>query len=103
MLQLRQLTTRSIGRCISRYNSNYPVKWEGLVTKELNGICLLTRFYAYLCTCILIVYLGKAASTLEWTTPEGIKIKPLYTEIDVNKDANKENQAAPGTFSHSLH
>ena len=108
MLQL--LTTRSIRRGTALRHVSYPAKWEGLVTKELNGAHSLTHSLTHSLSAYSLAdsptyelaHPGKAVSTLEWTTPEGIKIKPLYTEVDVNKDANKESQAAPGTLTHSL-
>ncbi len=36
--------------------------------------------------------------TLEWQTPEGIAIKPLYTQLDVDPNFNPSNAVVPGVF-----
>ena len=68
-LALRQSTKRPF--------ATYPANWEKLATKELDG---------------------KSPTTLEWKSPEGIVIKPLYTatDLDPSKDINAEE--APGTY-----
>ena len=37
-------------------------------------------------------------STLEWHTPEGIVLKPLYTEADVNPDKDLNDVDVPGVY-----
>ena len=36
--------------------------------------------------------------SLEWRSPEGITLKPLYTEADTNKNADINTVAVPGVF-----
>ncbi len=63
--------------------SGYPSKWDELVTKELKG--------------------KRGPESLEWYTPEGIKLKPLYTKDDVLSSASEIGHDAgdmemPGVF-----
>lgn len=63
--------------------SGYPSKWDELVTKELKG--------------------KRGPESLEWYTPEGIKLKPLYTQDDVQSSAseighNAGDMEMPGVF-----
>lgn len=44
-------------------SSSYPADWDALVTKELKG--------------------KRGPDSLEWHTPEGIVLKPVYTKHDV--------------------
>ena len=55
-------------------SSNYPPEWIKLATKELGG---------------------KAPQVLEWKSPEGISIKPVYTSEDVKDGIRFES---PGIF-----
>lgn len=71
---VQKSTLRNGLRCLS---SNYPPGWQAMTTKELKG---------------------KGPETLEWRTPEGITIKPLYTELDVNPNADPETVEVPGAF-----
>jgi methylmalonyl-CoA mutase cobalamin-binding domain/chain len=57
-------------------STSYPSSWEKLARKEING----------------------DVSSLEWTSPEGIKIKPLYTGVDLDASRNVESEEAPGVF-----
>ena len=57
--------------------SSYPPKWEKLASKELHG---------------------KDPSSLEWKSPEGITLKPLYTASDLDPSKPVENEEAPGVF-----
>ena len=56
-------------------SSQYPAKWTALAQKELKG---------------------KDPETLIWTSPEGIKLKPLYVAGDVDPSVSVEDQDAPG-------
>jgi hypothetical protein len=62
---------------VARRGVSYPSKWEKLAKKELGG---------------------KEVQTLNFETPEGITLKPLYTPADVSKEANPETAEAPGVF-----
>ena len=67
----------------ARALSSYPSKWHELVTKELKG--------------------KRGPESLEWYTPEGIKLKPLYTLDDVQHSAsvighNAGDMEMPGVF-----
>ncbi|CAE7501333.1 MMUT [Symbiodinium microadriaticum] len=57
--------------------SNYPSEWASRASKELKG---------------------KNASTLEWKSPEGITLKPLYTANDVDPSKPLDNEEAPGVY-----
>ena len=54
---------------MSKDDLKFPLDWEELASKELKG---------------------KALSELTWNTPEGIKVKPLYTSEDVPESAEQE-------------
>ncbi|CAM9090457.1 unnamed protein product, partial [Ectocarpus fasciculatus] len=56
-------------------SSKYPSKWNTLVQKELKG---------------------KEASSLIWTSPEGVDLKPLYVASDLNPSVDVESQDVPG-------
>eukprot|EP00753_Platysulcus_tardus_P000898 PLAT10775.3.p2 GENE.PLAT10775.3~~PLAT10775.3.p2 ORF type:complete len:740 (-),score=395.04 PLAT10775.3:64-2283(-) len=58
-----------------RLLSSYPEDWEAAATKELRGA---------------------SPETLEVDTPEGIKMKPVYTSADVGEEA-----ASPGVFPYT--
>jgi hypothetical protein len=61
-------------------SSSYPADWDALVTKELKG--------------------KRGPDSLEWHTPEGIVLKPVYTKQDVeNLDtmSSAESGDLPGT------
>lgn len=65
--------------------SSYPPEWEKLANKELRG--------------------KHGADGLEWHTPEGIKLKPVYTEDDAKNAGDRvripgteNNEDAPGIF-----
>jgi methylmalonyl-CoA mutase len=55
--------------------SSYPQQWEKLASKEIGN---------------------KDPKTLEWKSPEGIVIKPLYTNRGENTDLTEEE--APGVY-----
>lgn len=62
---------------------SYPGQWSDLVTKELKG--------------------KRGPESLEWFTPEGITLKPLYTSEDVSNSAAEighdgDAGDAPGVF-----
>lgn len=57
--------------------SAYPAKWNSLAQKELKG---------------------QDGSSLEFKTPEGIPLKPLYTAHDLDPSRNVDNEEAPGIF-----
>lgn len=66
-----------------RQLSSYPGDWSDLVTKELKG--------------------KRGPESLEWFTPEGITLKPLYTPGDVSSSAAEIGHGdvegeAPGVF-----
>ena len=48
---------------VRRCSSSYPGEWNDLVTKELKG--------------------KRGPESLEWFTPEGVTLRPLYTPDDV--------------------
>lgn len=52
----------------------YPAAWDKLAKKELGG---------------------KPGSSLEWVTPEGITLKPLYTNP---ASTNIDTEEAPGVY-----
>lgn len=54
----------------------YPTNWENLAKKEIKN----------------------EVSTLEWKTPEGITLKPLYTGYDLDSNKNINNEEAPGVY-----
>lgn len=80
--------SRSLGRRLKvrggvRQLSSYPGDWSDLVTKELKG--------------------KRGPESLEWFTPEGITLKPLYTPGDVSSSAAEIGHGdvegeAPGVF-----
>lgn len=75
-----KLFQSSSAASFSTSTAGYPAAWEKLATKEIKG---------------------QPVTSLEWTSPEGIKLKPLYTAADVNNnaagvDVNKEE--APGVY-----
>jgi len=59
---------------------NYPTNWEKLARKELGGEI--------------------GPKELEWITPEGIRLKPLYTEGDVYPNPTRiiQDDTAPGIY-----
>ena len=63
--------------------SSYPERWSALASKEIGG---------------------SSAETLEWITPEGIRLRPVYTATDVVRTALKGAAASttdedvPGVF-----
>jgi methylmalonyl-CoA mutase len=56
--------------------SSYPSNWESLASKEIS----------------------KDPKSLEWKTPEGIVIKPLYTANDLPDDTRDGSVEAPGIY-----
>jgi Methylmalonyl-CoA mutase len=56
----------------------YPADWAKLAKKELDD--------------------GLEPKDIEWVTPEGINLKPLYTAADVRKDATDATDTPPGIF-----
>ncbi len=54
---------------MSKDDLKFPLDWEELASKELKG---------------------KSLTELDWDTPEGIKVKPLYTSEDVPESAEQE-------------
>lgn len=79
MLQLRSLLKRPTTLCATRSLTHvkYPTEWATKATKELRG---------------------KDPSTLEWRSPEGVTLKPLYTASDLDPSLNPEQQEAPGVY-----
>lgn len=65
-------------RCPNRAfsSSKYPSQWEKLATKET----------------------GKDPKSLEWNTPEGMIVKPLYTSLDSDLGMPTENVEVPGVY-----
>ena len=57
--------------------NRYPPEWQQRALKELRG---------------------KELSALEVTTPEGLKLKPVYTKDDVNYDAVSQE---PGVYPYT--
>lgn len=83
MLKAKLFDLNSIKKCfrwrrhglVAKFSDlKYPKAWEILATKELGG---------------------KLVSDLEWKTPEGIVMKPLYTSEDLPHTNAVE---APGIF-----
>jgi methylmalonyl-CoA mutase len=76
---LRLFGNQTVGRSVraARSLSAYPSKWNTLAQKELKG---------------------KDGSTLEFKTPEGISLKPLYTAHDLDPTRNVDEEEAPGIF-----
>jgi methylmalonyl-CoA mutase len=65
-------------RCTSQSKGKYPSNWEKLARKELGN---------------------KEITSLEWNTPEGITIKPLYTQLDNDGIKVDEKEVeAPGIY-----
>ena len=60
--------------------STYPEEWTKLASKELKG---------------------KDPSILEWHTPEGLVLKPLYTATDASK-ALENNKSILGELGENL-
>ena len=58
-------------------SSSYPAQWTTLATKELGG---------------------KSPDTLVWKSPEGIDVKPLYTQHDVDASKDVNSCEAPGVY-----
>jgi methylmalonyl-CoA mutase len=73
MLSYARLVTRPL--LSRRFSSVYDPKWAQLVQKELGG---------------------KGPESLERTTPEGIKTKPVYTSDDI-----KVEKELPGVFPYT--
>jgi methylmalonyl-CoA mutase len=69
--------TQKILRSSSLSLSSYPKAWEALAKKEIKGAEI---------------------SSLEWKSPEGITLKPLYTGTDLDQSKNIDEQEAPGVF-----
>ena len=59
------------------FSSTYPAAWEKLAKKELGD---------------------QPVQSLEWKSPEGITIKPLYTQHDLNKSVDVNHVDAPGVY-----
>lgn len=66
-----------IARNFIRSSSSYPKSWESLAKKEIKGAEI---------------------SSLEWKSPEGLVMKPLYTAVDIDKNKKVDEQEAPGVF-----
>lgn len=66
-------------RC--KTSSVYPPAWTTLAKKEIGN--------------------NQGPDSLEWKTPEGIVLKPLYTEADVNPNADVTKVATPGVFPYA--
>jgi methylmalonyl-CoA mutase N-terminal domain/subunit len=77
MLRIGLSTRFGLSRKILRSSSSYPKAWETLAKKEIQGAEL---------------------SSLEWKSPEGIVLKPLYTGSDLDTTKNINEQEAPGVF-----
>jgi methylmalonyl-CoA mutase len=77
MLRFGLSTRFNLSRKILRSNSSYPKAWETLAKKEIKGAEI---------------------SSLEWKSPEGILLKPLYTATDLDKTKDPSEQEAPGVF-----
>lgn len=76
MLRLKNNLRKIVNASRALSTSNYDPKWTQLVTKELGG--------------------QKGPESLERITPEGIKVKPIYTSDDVT--VQKEY---PGLFPYT--
>ena len=70
---------------VRRCSSSYPGEWNDLVTKELKG--------------------KRGPESLEWFTPEGVTLRPLYTPDDVKTSGaeighvhDEGHVEAPGLF-----
>lgn len=66
-----------VGRRLLSSATKYPAEWTKRALKELRG---------------------KELSALEITTPEGLKMKPMYTKDDVDYDAVSQE---PGVFPYT--
>jgi len=64
-------------RACRAFTNVYPSTWDKLARKELKG---------------------KGPETLEFTTPEGVVMKPLYTAADSDPSIDVEDVAAPGKY-----
>ncbi len=64
-------------RAVRALSTSYPPGWTTLAKKELKG---------------------KEPTSLEWKSPEGITLKPLYTAHDVDSSKKVEDEEAPGLF-----
>jgi methylmalonyl-CoA mutase len=76
MLRLNKLQILRLKHLKSCYFSSYPKDWVENSKKELNG---------------------KSPEHLEWKTPEGIILKPLYTRSDI-EDLKEE---VPGSYPYT--
>jgi methylmalonyl-CoA mutase len=66
---------RRRGRALS--TASYPPEWQTLATKELRGSGATTP------------------ADLEWITPEGIRLRPLYTETDASPSSSSSIPPPP--------
>lgn len=77
MLRLGNKVVGSQFRASRAALSSYPAGWAAQAKKELKG---------------------KDASTLEWKSPEGIVLKPLYTGHDIDPKRILDDEEAPGVY-----
>jgi methylmalonyl-CoA mutase len=76
-LKKLKLPIKSVIRSTFSTEIPYPQAWKTLAKKEIKG---------------------KDVETLTWFSPEGIPIKPLYTEADIDSSVDVNNVEAPGVF-----
>ena len=57
---------------------NYPTLWIQAATKEIGS--------------------GKSVVDLEWLSPEGVRLKPLYSKLTMKSLSEKESEDLPGVY-----